>query len=194
MIYDLPTSVEVCGVEYEIRSDYRAVLDICIALSDPELTNKEKAYVALWIFYPAVEGYKDENGAEVIMPPQHYEEALQRCYWFIDCGNDEEDKTNSPRLVDWEGDFQYIVSPINRVMGGEIRSIKYLHWWTFIAAYMEIGECLFSQIVNIRSKLTRHKTLDKTEREWYRRNRKLVDITTKFTASEKSVIEQWGGG
>ena len=28
MIYDLPTSVEVHGTVYEIRSDYRSILDI----------------------------------------------------------------------------------------------------------------------------------------------------------------------
>ena len=35
MIYDLPTSLEVSGEIYEIRSDYRYALDILIALNDP---------------------------------------------------------------------------------------------------------------------------------------------------------------
>ena len=34
----LPTRMEVGGVEYEIETDYRAILDICAAISDPELT------------------------------------------------------------------------------------------------------------------------------------------------------------
>ena len=49
MMYALPTSLEVRGTEYEIRSDYRAALDICAALSDPELDNQEKALAALII-------------------------------------------------------------------------------------------------------------------------------------------------
>ena len=35
----LPTSVNVSGKEYNIRSDYRAILDICTALNDPELSD-----------------------------------------------------------------------------------------------------------------------------------------------------------
>ena len=52
MEYTLPKTVSVGGREYSIRSDYRAILDICEALTDPELTNEEKAEVLLYIFYP----------------------------------------------------------------------------------------------------------------------------------------------
>jgi len=190
MIYDLPTSIEVCGVEYEIESDYRAILDIIIALSDQELDQREKACVALDIFYPR---FSAHDGGKP-MPPEHYEEALNKCFRFID--RDEEPQTHkkSPRLMDWEKDFQYIVSPINRVVGREIRSMEYMHWWTFLAAYMEIGgDCTFAQIVAIRDKLARHKTLDKAERDWYRRNRDLVDFSTKYTDAEKSILKEWGG-
>ena len=45
MEYTLPKTVSVGGREYSIRSDYRAILDICEALTDPELTNEEKAEV-----------------------------------------------------------------------------------------------------------------------------------------------------
>ena len=37
MEYTLPKTVFVGGREYSIRSDYRAILDICEALTDPEL-------------------------------------------------------------------------------------------------------------------------------------------------------------
>ena len=45
MIYDLPTAVEIGGVEYAIRSDYRPALDIMLVLNDPELDDiREKVY------------------------------------------------------------------------------------------------------------------------------------------------------
>lgn len=179
----LPTSVEVCSTKYEIRSDYRAVLDICTALSDPELDDQDRAEAALVIFYPAF----DE------MPPEHYEEAVRLCFWFINCG-DEEQSRKAPKLVDWEQDFKYIVAPINRVAGGEVRSLDYMHWWTFIAAYYEIGDCTFAQIVRVRDLLSRGKALDKSDREWYRQNRHLVDMKTKYTEEEDAILEQWGGG
>lgn len=183
MMYDLPKSLTVCGSEYEIRSDFRAVLDICAALSDNELDDQDKALVALDIMYPAF----------VEMPPEHYQEAIQQCFWFINCGDDDQNR-KAPKLMDWEHDFKYIVAPINRVMGQEVRSVKYLHWWTFISAYYEIGDCTFAQIIRIRDKKARGKTMDKMDREWYSRNRSLVDLPTRYTEAENEILKLWGGG
>lgn len=188
MNYDLPVCVDVCGAAYAIRYDFRAVLDICAALDDPELDQQEKALVALTIFYPDFS----------TMPPEHYPEALKKCYWFIDCG-DVEHSGSTARLMDWEQDFRYIVAPINRVLGQEIRSVPYdpetntggLHWWTFIGAYYEIGDCLFAQIVRIRDLKARGKELDPYDREFYRRNRDLVDLKTSYTDQDDAVLSQW---
>lgn len=176
----LPTSMEVGGAEYAIRSDYRAVLDICAALSDPELDGQEKAAVALEIFYPDFDA----------MPTEDYQEAVDRFLWFLNCG-EEQDRHSAPRLVDWQKDLPYIVAPINRVTGREIRAVEYLHWWTFIAAYYEIGDCLFAQIVRIRDLQSRGKPLDKQDREFYRRNKQLVDMKTRYTEQEDAVLSQW---
>lgn len=184
MIYDLPTSLSVCGVEYEIRSDFRQVLDVILALNDAELTDTEKMYVALCIFYPDFES----------IPSEHCREALRQCFWFINGGKDEEQEQKKPvKLMDWEQDFQYLVSPINRVLGCEVRAEKYLHWWSFLAAYMEIGECTFAQIVHIRSMKAKGKKLSKQDQEWYAQNRSLVDMKTNYTPAEKDLLKKWGG-
>ena len=180
-MYSLPTSLEVCGVNYPIRSDYRAVLDICTALSDVDLSDQDKAIVALAILYP---GFEE-------MPPEHYQEAIEKCFWFINGGAEDEPTRKAPKLMDWEQDLQYIVAPINRVVGTEIRAVEYLHWWSFISAYYEIGECLFAQIVRIREKKAKG-NLDKQDREWYRKNRHMVDFKQTYTESEKAILEQWG--
>lgn len=177
----LPTSIKLGGDEYEIRSDYRAALDICAALSDPDLSDQDKAEAALDVLYP--------DFSE--MPPEHYQEALERCMWFLNCG-DEADTRSSPKLVEWEQDFKHIVAPINRVTGQEVRAIEYMHWWTFIAAYNEIGDCTFAQIVRIRDQLARGKKLDKTDLEWYRRNKKLVDMKQQYSKSEEETLKAWG--
>ena len=182
MMYSLPTSLPVCGVNYEIRSDYRAVLDICTALSDVELSDQDKAIVALAILYP---GFEE-------MPPEHYQEAIKKCFWFINGGADDEPTRKAPKLMDWEQDFQYIVAPVNRVLGTEIRAVEYLHWWSFISAYYEIGDCLFAQIVRIREKKAKRKALDKQDQEWYRQNRHMVDFKQTYSDSEKAVLSAWG--
>ena len=93
--------------------------------------------------------------------------------------------------MDWEQDFQYIVAPINRVIGKEIRSLEYLHWWTFISAYYEIGDCLFAQIVRIRSIKAKGKRLDKQDQEFYKENKRLVDIKSKYSETEEKLLQQW---
>lgn len=176
----LPTWMEVGGAEYEIRSDYRVILDICAALSDPELTGREQAAAALEIFYLDIE----------TMPPGDYQEALDRLLWFLNGGGTPEGR-KMPKLVDWEQDFAYIVAPINRVTGQEVRAVAYMHWWTFLLAYYEIGDCTFAQVVRIRDRLARGKPLDKTDQDWYNRNRHLVDFKRKYTAQDNAVMDRW---
>lgn len=185
MIYGLPKSLEVCGTEYEIRSDFREILDIMEILNDVELTNQERNFLTLLVFYPDFQN----------MPPNHYQEAVTQCYWFINGGKlDDETEKKPPRLMDWEQDFPYIIAPVNRVLGQETRAADYLHWWTFLGAYMEIGECTFAQIVHIRDTKNRGRPLDKSDQEWYRKNKKLVDLKKKYTSEEEELLKKWGGG
>lgn len=179
---NLPKSLEVCGVEYAIRSDYRAALDICAALSDPELTDGDKAFASLDVLFEDFEK----------MPAEHYREAVRACFWFINGGTEESAK-QSHKLVDWEQDFHVIIAPINRVAGQDVRGVEYLHWWTFLALYNEIGDCTFAQIVRIRDHMARGKKLEKQDREWYNRNRHLVDIKQTYTAEENALLDKWCG-
>lgn len=182
MRYTLPMSVEVGGIEYEIRADYRAALDIIAALSDLDLNEQERIIAALDIFYPAFD----------TMPTEHYQEAINACCDFIACGENQATNGKAVKLMDWEQDFNYIASAVNKVLGREIRMPDFLHWWSFVGAYYEIGDCLFSQIVSIRDKKAHGKKLDKSEQEWYRKNRDIVDIKRQYTAAEKEALEKLG--
>ena len=51
MNYTLPTSVEIDGTSYEIRTDFRVVLDICYVLDDHELSDYEKKVCIVEMFY-----------------------------------------------------------------------------------------------------------------------------------------------
>lgn len=174
MDYCLPTKVNIDGTDYEIRSDYRAVLDICTALSDYSLSDREKATAIIVIFYVDASA----------IPQEQYKKAIQECFKFIDGGQNRPHR-KMPRLVNWEQDFQYIVAPINKASGMEIRAVDYMHWWTFLSFYNEIdGECTFAQIVSIRDKKARCQKLSKEEKEWYRRNKDIVDIKQTYSDQE----------
>lgn len=184
MIWALPTTVDVNGATYPIQSDYRAILDILVALTDRELDERDKAEAALTIFYPDFEE----------MPVSDYQEALNQCFRFIDRGQEKKPKQKEPVLMSWEQDFDMIIAPVNRIAGCEIRALPYLHWYSFLSYYQEIGDCLFAQVVRIRDKRARGKTLDKQDREFYRRNRDIIDLKTNYTEAEKNVLAAWGIG
>ena len=147
----LPKTACIGGRCFRIRSDFREILDICAALNDPELTDQDRAEVAVKIFYPDWDQITDMAAAVKFM------------LWFLDGGMDRGDQRPQPKQMDWEQDFPMIIAPINRVAGRDVRALPYMHWWTFIGYYMEIGDCTFSTILDIRRKLRKHKKLEKWE-------------------------------
>ena len=76
MNFSLPKSLLVAGEDRLIRWEYRDVLTILSAMSDPELTPEDKALVALVIFYP-------EAGT---IPREALPEAAEQMNRFIDGG------------------------------------------------------------------------------------------------------------
>ena len=85
-----------------------------------------------------------------------------------------------------------MVAPINHILGFECRSAEYLHWHTFLSAYMEIPpESVFARVLRIREKLRTGKKLEKYERTWYSKNRDLVHLRPKFSKAEEELIEAW---
>lgn len=183
MILELPESVVIGGKEYEINSDFRCIIGINLALADAELTNEGRIETALRLFYPDV----------MEIPEGCLEEAIQRMFWFIRGGDDSDPPGKRAKLMDWEQDMPYIISPVNRIIGHDIRGDRHFHWWSFMAAYMDIGECTFAQIVHVRSMKAEGKTLGKADAEWYKKNCQIVDLKVKYTERETDLLALWGG-
>ena len=180
--YDLPTTAEIGGVEYDVRSDFRAVLDAVSVMGDPELTDTQRASLTLQVMFVDWEA----------IPRSDLREALEWTFWFVSGGTGpDKGGGKKPRLMDWEQDFPLIVGPVNRVLGYECRSCEYLHWWTFLSAYSEIGDCTFAQVVGIRKKRATGKKLDKADQQFYQEHRDMVDLKRQVTAQEAEVLEEW---
>lgn len=180
MTYSLPEALPVNGTQYRINSDYRVALEIMEMFDDPELSNGEKAQLMIEHLYPDAEQ----------IPAQDYGEAAKQAAWFLDGGIEHSDR-KGPKVMDWAQDFPYIVAPVNRVIGQDVRGMAYCHWWTFLAAWQEIGDCYFAQLVNIRNKKARGKKLDKAEQEFLRRNRDAITLKRTYTTAEEAAISKW---
>lgn len=177
MIGYLPTALEINGAEYEINTDFRVVLTIFEAFEDPELSEKEKSLVMLYLLFV-------EPGA---IPRGDLQDALTKAAWFIDGGGAERKETGSSgkRVFSWVHDEKILFSAINKVAGFETRAAEYLHWWTFLGYFNEIGEGMFSTVISIRQKKARGKKLDKWDEDFYRANRTLCDLPTARSKAEQ---------
>ena len=179
-MFDLPTSVTVSGCEYPIRTDFRVILEIFVMLDDPELTDADKTEALLRMFF-------------IIERPSDPEAALRTFTDFVDPRSirKAEWKKHAP-LIDWQHDFDLMIAPVNHILGFECRAADYLHWRTFLAAYLEIPpESVFARVLRIREKLRTGKKLEKYERSWYGKNRDLVHLRPKFSKAEEELIAAW---
>lgn len=179
--WELPTSLHVGNKDLGIRTDFRVVLDILKYFNDPECEPNEQWEICLRILYT------DDVFEE--MTSDELQEAMRQAVWFIDMGMEDDGKIK-PRVMDWEQDAQIIIPSVNRVVGKEIRAMEYMHWWTFLGAYMEIGESLFSQVLSIRMKKAKGKKLEDWEQEFYRENKHLVKLQQKYTEEEQAEKEE----
>lgn len=181
MMWNLPISVEIDGTEYAIRNkcDYRVVLDVISALNDEDLEIEHRIECALFIFYEDLTGLKD------------IQTAIMEMMKIINLGEETtEEEQHKPQLMDWEHDFTQIAPPISRVLGYSVRDKKnYTHWYDFIGAYMEIGECTFANIISIRNKRMNGKKLENWEQEFYRENKKIIDLPHKLTDEEQEWLD-----
>ena len=175
MIGELPTAFMIDGRRYPIRSDYRAALRVIQAFNDPELSDGEKCAVCLKVVYT------------VPVRREHLQQAINKAYWFIGGGDIPKRSAEDVKTLDWEHDECMIFPAINKVAGFEVRGCGYMHWFTFLGYFGEMDEGLFTTVMNIRRKRAERKPLEKWEREFVRRNKRLVDLRT---AADKAAEEE----
>ena len=179
MIGQLPRELEVNGRMYAIRTDFRDVLNILCAFSDPELEDGEKVYTCLYILFEDFDSIPDGD----------LEAAFTAALSFIDNGAKPEEK-KFPRVMDWEQDENLLFPAINKVAGCEVRSAEYIHWWTFIGYYMEISEGVFSNVISLRMKKAKGKKLEKWEQEFWNANKGACVLAPKLTAEEQAAKDR----
>ncbi len=182
MIGALPETLTVGGEEYPIRTDYRNVLQVFEAFQDPELTQEEKWIVVIYLL---LEDFSCAD--DVLVAAQDgfdLGEAMKQISWFISAGQPEKEVLELP-TYNWKQDEQIIFSAVNKVAGRETRELEYLHWWTFLGYFNEVGEGTFSFIVGIRNKLNKRKKLEKHEKEFLSHNKELVLMKKPLTKEEQ---------
>lgn len=188
MIGGLPEALQVGGAKYPIRADYRNVLQVFEAFQDPDLQSDEKWIVAIYLLF------EDFTCADDVLQAArsgfNLEDAIKQISWFISAGQPERESLELP-TYNWKQDEQMIFSAVNKVAGRETRELEYLHWWTFLGYFNEVGEGTFSFVVGIRYKLNHGKKLEKHEKEFLAKNKNLVKLEKPKTREEQAQEEEY---
>lgn len=175
MIGILPKSLEIGGRQYGINSDFRIILNLFEVLQLNELTDLEKAYITVNVIYTNE------------IPDKDFEEAVKKAYWFCDGGDMPKSEPAKVKTLDWKHDESIIFPAVNKAAGCEVRAVPYMHWWTFLGFLGEVGEGLFSTVMNIRQKRAEGKKLDKWERDFLRKHKEMIIL---YTDEERQAIEE----
>ena len=166
--YTLPEEVAFSKDSYKINGDFRNVLKILRVLQ-----GQYPAYIrwkiAMELFYSPSLSTED------------YEAGLAYFLGFVNPG---EAGGQGRKLLDWDADAPAIIAGVNAVAGQEVRSLPFVHWWTFLGWFHAIAPGELSMRVSIREKLQKGKKLEPWEQEYYRENKATVDLRPGYSAEE----------
>ena len=196
-MYTLPTTVKIRDNDFKIRNkgDFRMVLDCFNALQDNNLSQQERVISSLIIFYDDVHSYEDL--CVLFKDDEDLKLAIEKMYDFFNCNQKEVGAKQNYKLIDWDNDSQIICSAINNVANIEIRSLEYLHWWTFMGYYISIGESVLSTVVSIRHKIATGKKLEKYEKDFKKDNPNYFNFdyrTSEQREEDAKLRAMWEGG
>jgi hypothetical protein len=161
LLGQLPKTVEINGHEWLINHDFRACLQTILAFEDPDLTPEEKNVVLLNNLYPEI--------------PPDQGKALKAALDFLNGGEETQEETEGPRLYSFAKDANYIYAAFRQTHGIDLSTVQ-MHWWVFLALFMDLGsETVFCNLISMRKRY-RDGKLTKEERREYNQHPELYDL------------------
>lgn len=142
LVDGLPETVEIGGRVYQLNTDFRSCLKIIMACEDSGLTGYEKSLVILTNLFPEI--------------PDDLNAAMEKAKWFLDGGEihrEIEEGQYQPRVYSFSKDANFIFAAFRQTHGIDLKTAQ-LHWWEFIALFMDIGQdTTFSQLAALRKRV-----------------------------------------
>ena len=176
---DLPEAIEVAGKNFPINWDFRTGLRIMEAWEDPELTGYEKQLIMISLLYKET--------------PPEIAKACELAMLFLNCGASEGEGEDpglpADRLFSFGHDARFIYTAFQQSHGVDLTR-ENLHWWKFCALFMDLKDCLFVRLINLRRQLKAGQAT-KEERQWYGQIKKIVDLPESYSAEELAAIQEF---
>jgi len=121
---ELPVSVEVAGIFYKIKPEFKNILRILEMLKDPLLNEQDKGELILLMFY-----------AQEVPQDKCFIDAF---FEFINQDKEKADTKGAP-VLSYEQDAKEIFTAFYRVYGIDILNTG-LHWYKFSNMVQDLGE------------------------------------------------------
>ena len=182
----LPSSVEIEGTEYEIRSDFRTSVLFSILMEDKEVPDSIKYEQALDLYYPVI--------------PKNKDEAIEKIIWFYSLGKEEQEVNSTTgknkKVFDYEEDAIYIYSAFMSDYRIDLQDIEYLHWWKFKSLLEGLKDTnRLNEIIKYRS-VDVNKIKDKEEKKFYKKMQRIYKLDNKASKEDieelKRIKEKYG--
>ena len=135
----LPRTVGIDGVEYPVNTDFRACLRVMLAFEDAQLTPHEKQAILLQNIYSEI--------------PGNIVGAIEAANIFLNGGEVQENEHPGPRLYSFSKDANFIFAAFRQTHGIDLQR-EDLHWWEFLALFMDLGQdTTFCNLVAMRKRV-----------------------------------------
>ncbi len=161
---------------FSIDHDFRTGVLISQCLQDPALNRRERIYTA----------------ASLLFPQEHPDliEAIEAVEWFLsdyDHDNHNSKKADdNVRVMDFDIDQWRIYAAFRKQYGIDL-SIEKLHWFVFMGLLLNLDECNFTRVIDIRlEKITGQ--MGKEERQAMRNAKKVYALTV--PSAEESISDE----
>ena len=187
LIDEVPTTVIIDDVEFEINSDFRISMMFELLINDPELSERERLYQALILYYPII--------------PSNLEAAVDKIMWFYKCGKEEQEENNNTnkssgkktvkKIYDYEHDSEIIFASFMKSYNINLQRDN-LHWWEFKSLFDNIDEdSKLYNIIEIRS-VNLNQIKDKDKKNYYKKMKDLYKLPDNISKSEKEKLDELG--
>lgn len=133
-----------------------------LAFEDPELTIYEKQMIMFSNIYAT-------------LPKENVGEAMKCANWFLNCGKESQQGELSTRLYSFSKDAELIFAAFRQTHGIDLETAQ-MHWWKFIALFMDLGsDTAFCNLIGLRKRVKSGKAT-KEEKEAAREMGDMFDV------------------
>lgn len=165
------------GEIYELDTDFRIGIQICLIQDDPELNAHERSAKILDLLF-------------VDRIPCDQEELSDCIQYFVSGWNHDKPsrKAEHKRLMDFDVDQWRIYSAFLQYYRIDLNDVDYMHWWVFMGMLSCLPECAYTKVIDIRNRKINSK-MDKETKKALEEAKEVYTLEEVMSPEEKEISD-----